>query len=103
LKRSAKAWPRAPKPGPKYPTGKITYRSFLSWSIPITTFAECHGEELSQVADLIGQEAEKHYIYGRMHDREGEEVFVLPSAFIEQRRDELVALLEAYLASGTPN
>jgi hypothetical protein len=38
-----------------------------------------------------------------MHDREGEEVFVLPSAFIEQRRDELVALLEAYLASGTPN
>jgi hypothetical protein len=38
-----------------------------------------------------------------MHDREGEEVFLLPSASIEQRRDELVALLEAYLASGTPN
>jgi hypothetical protein len=35
-----------------------------------------------------------------MHDREGEDVFVLLSAYIEQRRDELVALLEAYLANG---
>ncbi len=66
----------------------------------ITTFAESHGEELSQMADLVSQEAKKLYIYDRMHDREGEDVFVLLSAYIEQRRDELVALLEAYLANG---
>ena len=64
----------------------------------ITNFAESHGEELSQMADLVGQESEKLYIYDRMHDREGEDVFVLLSAYIEQRRDELMALLEAYLA-----
>jgi hypothetical protein len=67
----------------------------------ITTFAESHGEELSQMADLIGQESRKLYIYDRMHDREGEDVFVLLSAYIQQRRDELVALAEAYLAKGT--
>jgi len=66
----------------------------------ISTFAECHGEELSQMADLVGRESKKLYIYDRMHDREGEDVFVLLSAYIEQRRDELVALLEAYLANG---
>ena len=66
----------------------------------ITTFAECHGEELSQMADLIGQESKKLYIYDRMHDREGEDVFVLLSAYIQQRRDELVALLEDYFANG---
>jgi hypothetical protein len=52
------------------------------------------------MADLVVQETKKLYIYNGMHDREGEDVFVLLSAFIEQRRDELVALLEAYLASG---
>ena len=66
----------------------------------ITTFAECHGEELSQMADLVGQESTKLYIYDRMHDREGEDVFVLLSAYIQQRRDELVALLEDYFANG---
>jgi hypothetical protein len=62
----------------------------------ITGFAECHGEDLSQMADLVGQESEKLYI----NDREGEDVFVLLSAFIEQRKDELVALLKAYHANG---
>lgn len=64
----------------------------------ITTFAESHGEDLSQMADLIVQESMKLYIYS--DNRKGEDVFVLLSAFIEQRRDELVDLLEAYLASG---
>jgi hypothetical protein len=46
----------------------------------ISTFAECHGEELSQMADLVGRESKKLYIYDRMHDREGEDVFVLLSS-----------------------
>ena len=66
----------------------------------ITTFADCHGEELSQMADLVSQESEKLYIYDLTHDREGEDVFVLLSAYIEQRRDELVTLLGTYLAKG---
>src|SRR5262245_4456216 len=63
----------------------------------ITNFAESHGEELSQMADLVDQESNKLYIYDRTHDREGEDVFVMLSAYIEQRKDELVALLEVTL------
>ena len=66
----------------------------------ITTFADSHGKELSQMVDLVDQEAKKLYIYDRMHDREGDDVFALLSAYIEQRRDEFVALLEVYLANG---
>src|SRR5262245_22216180 len=66
----------------------------------ITNFAKSQGEELSQMADLVDQESNKLYIYDRMHDREGEDVFVMLSAYIEQRKDELVALLEAHLANG---
>jgi hypothetical protein len=47
---------------------------------------------------LVGEASEKIYIYDRMHDREG--AFVLLSAYIEERRDEHVALFEAYLANG---
>jgi hypothetical protein len=65
----------------------------------ITSFAETHGEELSQMADLVDQESNKLYIYDLTYDREGEDVFGLLSAYIEQRRDELVALLEAYRAN----
>src|SRR5262245_27892411 len=66
----------------------------------ITSFAKLHGEELSQMADLVSQESNKLYIYDLTYDREGEDVFGLLSVYIEQRRDELVALLEAYLANG---
>jgi len=65
----------------------------------ISSFAKTHGEELSQMADLVDQESNKLYIYDLTHDREGEDVFGLLSAYIEQRRDELVALLEACLAN----
>jgi hypothetical protein len=65
----------------------------------ITTFAECHGEALSRMADLICQEAQKLYIYDGTHSREGESAFDLLSAYLDQRRDELVSLLEACLAN----
>jgi hypothetical protein len=57
----------------------------------ITSFGELHGEELSQMADLIDQEARKLYIY----DPPGEAVFELLSAYLEGRRDEFAASLEA--------
>src|SRR5262245_49861118 len=69
----------------------------------ITNFAESHGEDLSQMADLVDQESNKLYIYDRMYDRDGEDVFVMLSAYIEQRKDELVALLEVYVANGQSN
>src|SRR5215510_3980997 len=69
----------------------------------ITTFRESHGEQLSQMAALVDQESDKLYIYDRMHDREGEDVFVMLSAYIGQRKDELVGLLEVYLANGPSN
>ena len=65
----------------------------------ITSFAELHGEELSQMADLVDQASNKLYLYDLTYDREGEDVFGLLTAYIEQRRNELVALLEAYLAN----
>ena len=65
----------------------------------ITTFAESHGEKLTQMARLVDQESNKLYIYDLTYDRQGEDVFGLLSAYIEQRKDELVALLEAYLAN----
>jgi len=65
----------------------------------ITTFAESHGEELSQMAKAIGREAEKLYLYDRIRGREGEPVFDLLSAYIEQCKNELVTLLEACLAN----
>ena len=64
----------------------------------ITTFAESHGEERSQMADLIDQESKKLYIYDSPHNRERESVFDLLSAYIEQHRDELVAALEAHVS-----
>jgi hypothetical protein len=60
----------------------------------ITSFSELHGEELSQMADLIDQEARKLYIY----DAAGEAVFELLSAYLEGRRDEFAASLDAYSA-----
>ena len=65
----------------------------------ITTFAESHGEELSQMAKAIGREAERLYLYARIHGREREPVFDLLSAYIEQCKNELVTLLEACLAN----
>jgi hypothetical protein len=56
----------------------------------ITSFSELHGEELSQMADLIVQEAKKLYIY----DPAAESVFELLSAYLEGRRDEFAASLE---------
>jgi hypothetical protein len=64
----------------------------------ITTVRGRHGEELSHVADLIGQEAEKLYIYDNPHNRERESVFDLLSAYIEQHRDELAAALGAHVS-----
>ena len=64
----------------------------------ITTFAECHGAELSQMADLIGREAEKLYVYDRSRDREGEPVFDLLSGYIEHHRDELVGALAEHVS-----
>jgi hypothetical protein len=40
---------------------------------------------------LIGQASEKLHSYDSVHDREGEDVFIVLSAFIEHRRDELGA------------
>jgi hypothetical protein len=52
-----------------------------------------------RMSDLVGRGSEELYIHDRMQDREGEDVFCLLSACIRQRRDELVALLEACRAN----
>jgi hypothetical protein len=62
----------------------------------ITSFNELHGEELSRMADLIVRESRELYVY----DRTTEQVFDLLLAYLERRRDEFVALLEACSASG---
>jgi hypothetical protein len=62
----------------------------------ITSFRELHGEELSQMADLIVRESKKLYVY----DRGAERVFDLLSAFLDCRRDEFLASLETSPASG---
>jgi hypothetical protein len=58
----------------------------------ITTFRELHGEELSQMADLIVQEARKLDIYKHT----AEAAFELLPIYLEGRRDEFVTSLEAY-------
>jgi hypothetical protein len=60
----------------------------------ITTFSEQHGRAPSQMAHLIGQEARKLHIYNNAT----ESVFELLSAYLEGRRDQFVASLEAYSA-----
>ena len=62
----------------------------------ITSFSELHGEELSQMADLIVQESRKLYVY----DRAAERVFDLLSAYLDRHRDEFVTSLEACWAPG---
>lgn len=57
----------------------------------ITTFRERHGEELSQMAELIGRQARKLYVY----DRGAEPVFDLLSGYLDHRRDEFLASLDA--------
>lgn len=57
----------------------------------ITSFRELHGDELSQMADLIVGEAGELYIY----DPAAAQVFDLLLAYLERRRDEFVASLEA--------
>jgi uncharacterized protein DUF4375 len=57
----------------------------------ITSFRETHGPELAQMADLIDREARKLYLY----DDAGEAVFDLLRVFLEPRKNELVAALEA--------
>lgn len=57
----------------------------------ITTFSDRHGTELSHAADLIDGEAGKLYIY----HADGEPVFDLLEAYLERRRDEVVAALDA--------
>ena len=61
----------------------------------VTSFSELHGEEPSQMARLIVQEANKLYIYNHA-DRN--RVLKFLSACLQSRRDEFVALLEAYSA-----
>ncbi len=61
----------------------------------ITSFSELHGEGLSQMADLIVQESRELYVY----DPAAERVFDLLLAYLERRRDEFVASLDACSAS----
>ena len=58
----------------------------------ISSFRQRHGEQVSQMADLIVQEARKLYVY---RDGADESVFDLLSAYLALHRDELVASLEA--------
>jgi len=51
------------------------------------------------MARLIDEESKKLYRYDDPHNRVRRRVFDLLSAYIEQHRDELVALLEACLAN----
>jgi hypothetical protein len=57
----------------------------------ISTFRELHGEELSEMADLIGRKVRKLYIY----DRAAERLFDLLLGYLERHREEFVASLEA--------
>lgn len=62
----------------------------------ITSFSELHGEELSEMADLIVRESRKLYVY----DRPAEQVFDLLSAYLDRHRDEFLASLEACCGPG---
>jgi hypothetical protein len=61
----------------------------------ITNFIELHAEELSPMAEQIEHEARKLDIYDP-----AEPVFDLLKAYLDGRRDELIASLEACQASG---
>ena len=63
----------------------------------ITNFLQLHGEELSPMAEQIECEARKLDIYDP-----AEPVFDLLKTYLERRRDELIASLEACLAPRPP-
>ena len=63
----------------------------------ITNFLQLHGEELSPMAEQIECEARKLDIHAP-----AEPVFDLLKAYLERRRDELIASLEARLAPRIP-
>jgi Domain of unknown function (DUF4375) len=59
--------------------------------LQVTSFADLHGERLADMTQQIDAEARKLYVY----QRDGEAVFDLLEANLQQRRDELLAALEA--------
>jgi len=63
----------------------------------ITSFRELHGEKMLPMAEQIDREAQKLYIYHyRPIDNDSTEpVFDLLEAYLQARRDELVAALES--------
>ena len=60
----------------------------------ITNFLELHGEELVPMAEQIDREARKLYLYANNSDP-AEPVFDLLEAYLQSRRDVLVAALES--------
>jgi Domain of unknown function (DUF4375) len=60
----------------------------------ITNFRELHGEELVPMAEQIDREAQKLYLY-RANNSDSEPVFDLLEAYLQERRNELVAALES--------
>jgi Domain of unknown function (DUF4375) len=61
----------------------------------ITNFRELHGEELVPMAEQIDREAQKLYLYRADESDPTEPVFDLLEAYLEGRRDDLVAALES--------
>jgi len=61
----------------------------------ITNFLELHGEELVPMAEQIDREAGKLYLYRGNNSDPAEPVFDLLEAYLQSRRDVLVAALES--------